>query len=111
MDTLELKIYRFSINVFSFVKSLDKVNISNSQTQTMAELSNSLYSKFTDYEDAENQELKSKYLEECVKISLQCFELFKKVDFKDALLNEKVDLTIEASEISKTLVEKFGKQK
>ena len=107
-DTLELKIYRYSINVFSFVKSLEKLNFSNSQTKLMAQTSNSLYSKFIDYEDAKDNESIIKNLEACVEISLKCFELFKNSDFKDLLLNEKVDLTIEASEISKILVEKFG---
>jgi len=107
-DTLELKIYRFSINVFSFVKSLEKLEFSNNQTRLMAQTSNSLYSQFIDYEDAKDNETIKKNLEACVEISLKCFELFKNTDFKDILLNEKVDLTIEASEISKILVEKFG---
>ena len=109
-DSLELKIYGFSINVFSFVKSLEKLNFLKSETSEMAKISNSLYLKFLDYEDAKNNSDKIKELEDCVKISLRCFELFKNADFKDVLLNEKVDLTIEASEISKILVEKFGNE-
>ena len=108
-ETLELKIYRFSINVFSFVKSLEQIKISKNLTKDILNKSNSLYSKFLEYLDANEKDVK-KELEECVKISLQCFELFKNADFKDTLLNEKVDLTIEASEISKILVDKFNKE-
>jgi len=102
-NELELKIYRFSVNVFSFVKSLDKLNVSKSLTKDILNSSNLLYSKFLEYVDTKDRDVMSK-LEECVKISLRCFELFKNADFNDVLLNEKVDLTIEASEISKILL-------
>ncbi len=83
-ETLELKIYRFSINVFSFVKSLEQLNISIKLAKNILAKSNLLYSKFLDYIDADEKDLK-KELEGCVKISLQCFELIKNADFIDEL--------------------------
>jgi hypothetical protein len=105
LEKMELKIYSFSVNVFSFVKSLKDKNVSDEVSNSLLNKANSLYSGFLDFMDAENISGKTVKPDFCIKMAEECCGLLKNIQPDSILLNEKVDLAIEANEIYRKLKE------
>jgi hypothetical protein len=102
---LELKIYGFSVNVYSFVKTLIEKKISDKNTKALLNEANKLYSSYLDILEAIDKGNNSPDKSECIQISGECITLFQNIELTGAILNEKVDLAIEANEILRKLKE------
>jgi len=99
---LELKIYSFSVNVFSFVKTLSNKNIATHKEKELLGNANQLYCLFL--VELEKMEAGiSPDLESCVKSIENCITLIKDYELSGILLNEKVDLAIDANQILRSL--------
>jgi hypothetical protein len=100
---LELKIYSFSINIFSFVKSLSDKKIAGQNEKKLLNSANDLYSIFLDeLEHVEKGNEKADFAK-CIIRSEECVSLMKNYELSGLHLNEKVDLAIEANEILRSL--------
>jgi len=105
ISKLESKIYIFSVDIFSFVKTLMNQNITNSFTVGLLNASNKLYSNFLDLIDIQTNKSKSEIHKDCIELADHCAEFLKNIEVKGSLLNERVDLLIEAKELSRILKE------
>jgi hypothetical protein len=107
---LEFKIYRFSINVFSFVKTLIEKKLSNQYSEALLNKANDLYSSYVNMLESIEKSKSSPDFHPLLKKSQECEALFPNIELTGAILNEKVDLAIEAFEISKKLKELINKE-
>jgi len=104
LTKLESKIYIFSVNVFSFIKTLMDENITNENTRELFSVSSKLYSEFVSLlDDTGSKKDKSSVYISCIAMANASAEHLSKIDVKGALLNERVDLLIEAKEIIRIL--------
>lgn len=99
---LESRIYAFSVDVFSFVKTLINQNQSNQHTKGLLAGSNQLYSLFLDLIDNQGNVI-VEVLSKCVQICNNCSTFLENIKVEQKLLNEKVDLTIETNELGRQL--------
>jgi hypothetical protein len=99
VQKLEQKIYAFSVDVFSFVKTLINRKIADGNAKGLLNAANSLYASYLDvmelYEKAETEFDFSS----CMVKAEECIDFMKNMELTGALLNEKVDLAIEAGSI------------
>jgi hypothetical protein len=100
---LEFKIYRFSVNVFSFVKTLIDKKLSNQYSEALLNKANDMYSSYVNLLDKFENEGNIQDLPNIITKSEECVAYFKEIELTGPILNEKVDLAIEAYEISKQL--------
>lgn len=98
-ESLELKVFAFSIDVVSFVKSLEKSGITNTVTRSLLNLANGFYSSYLAAEKALGEYAKNCFFEESKENAKTCLELLQSIDVEKELLNEKVDLIIEVDEL------------
>jgi hypothetical protein len=110
VHSLEFKIYRFSVNVFSFVKTLIEKKLSDKYSDILLNKANDLYSSYVNMLESDNIESLPN-ISTILKKSDECVAIFQNIELKGAILNEKVDLAIEAFEISKKLKELINKEK
>jgi len=103
LTRFESKIYAFSVEVFSFVKTLMNQNVTNPNTSGLLKSSNQLYSYFLDLIDNHSDENKALVKKKCIDLASHCAEYLKKIEVKGNLLNERVNLLIEAKELTKSL--------
>ncbi len=103
LTKLESKIYIFSVDVFSFTKTLLNQNITNSYTTGLLKTSNQLYSTFLDLVDNHINENKQVIHSNCIQLANNCAEFLNNIEVKGSLLNERVDLLIEAKELTRIL--------
>ena len=116
MDTqikkyLEERIYFFSINVVSFLKTIEKIGYKNNQTKEVPQLSElttnlsqntlQLNSLFFDILD---NKVNISEIEKCLSLSENCLKTLQKIDIDDkVIINEQADLQIDMSGIIKKL--------
>lgn len=99
---LESRVYAFSVDVFSFVKTLINKNLANQHSKNLLDNANKLYGDFLDVFD--NQDvIDEQSLKKCIQLAEVCSNLLGNIEVEKALLNEKVDLTIEANELTRIL--------
>jgi excinuclease UvrABC helicase subunit UvrB len=98
----ESRIYAFSVDVFSFVKTLIDAGLASEHSRMLLDTANQLYSSFIDAID-NNRELDRIVVSRCEQLSESCSDYLTKIEVGKKYLNEKVDLTIEAKEISRVL--------
>jgi hypothetical protein len=110
LNKLEFKIYRFSVNVFSFVKTLIEKKLSNQYSEALLVKANDLYSSYVNLLDSFENEGVVSGLFGIIEKSENCVTLFQDIELTGSILNEKVDLAIEAFEISKQLKELINKK-
>ena len=100
---LESKIYIFSVDVFSFIKTLMDNNITNKNTQGLFNDSSLMYSTFIDLLDDRGLENKSSILSKCIELAISSAGFLTNIEVKGSHLNERVDLLIEVKEILRFL--------
>lgn len=100
---IESKIYIFSVDVYSFVKTLQDQNITNSNISGLFKESGQLYSSFLDLFENHIMKDKQVILNTCIDLSRSCAEKLSKIEVSGSNLNERVDLLIEVKEISRIL--------
>jgi len=98
-ESIELKVFAFSVNVISFVKSLEKAGIVNIVANNLLNMANEFYSNYLAAEEALGKYDKKSFLEESKMNAKRCLELLQSIEVKKELLNEKVDLIIEVAEL------------
>ena len=99
---LESRIYAFSVDVFSFVKTLIDDGRASEHSRMLLDTANQLYSTFIDALNTDG-ELNEILITRCEQLVDSCADYFEKIEVNKNQLNEKVDLTIEAKEISREL--------
>jgi len=99
---LESRIYAFSVDVFSFVKTLINKNLANQYSKGLLDGANKLYGDFLDVFDNQDN-MDSALLKNCIYQAESCSNFLGSIEVEKALLNEKVDLTIEANELARLL--------
>ena len=102
-EGLELKIFAFSVDVISFVKSFEKTAEFNVLVNTLLNKANGFYSNYVSAEDALEAADKENYLEQSRVNAKKCLALLQSIDVERELLNEKVDLIIEVAELIKRI--------
>lgn len=105
---LESRIYAFSVDVFSFAKTLMDNGQASEQSRMLLNTSNQLYTVFLDAFD-KSGELDLIVAKRCEQLSDSCSDYLSEIEVSKKNLNEKVDLTIEAKEISRTLRKHISK--
>jgi len=100
IDLLELdtKVYTFSIQVISFIKSLEKQGIYKSINSKTLQLAGRLSTNFPEIED-EKEELVREGLIDLEKNATTCFSYLEGIECNNSLQNEKANLLIDAKEI------------
>ncbi len=99
---LESRIYAFSVDVFSFVKTLIDNGLASEYSRMLLDTSNQLYSTFIDVFDSAG-EYNRIVVKRCEQLSDSCSDYLTKIEVGKKYLNEKVDLNIESKEISRKL--------
>jgi hypothetical protein len=102
---LEFKVYRFSVNVFSFVKTLANRNEAITVGNQLLNLANEMYGTLADMLDSYEGGNKAIDFSSIQANSEVCKDLLQTIEVSGILINEKVDLLIEAHEISQKLIE------
>jgi|GEM_PF-4391792 len=100
---IESKIYIFSVDVYSFVKTLHKQNITNSSINSLLKDSGQLYTNFLDLFENHIKKDKQVAINTCIDLSKLCAEKLSNIELSGSNLNERVDLLIEAKEIIRIL--------
>jgi len=100
---LESKIYIFSVDVFSFIKTLMDQGITNKDTQGLFEASSQLYAEFLNLFDNHVPKNKNSAYLKCIELANSSATYLTNIEVKGNLLNERVDLLIEAKEILRFL--------
>ena len=106
LQSIELKVYAFSINVFSFVKTLDKAKKTNEHTNILLNLANSFYTNFLAAVEAKGEYEQKSFIEESKVQAKKCLSILQSFETENKFLNEKVDLTIEIAELIKKIENK-----
>ena len=102
-ESLELKVFAFSVDVISFVKSFEKKRAANVLVNELLNQANGFYSSYVSAEEALGFADKKKYLEKSIANAKKCLELLQSIEDEKELLNEKVDLIIEVAELIKKI--------
>ncbi len=103
VETLSNQLYFFSINVVGFVKSLQKASLQTPQSIALIKSAGDLSMQFMDIDDITEETEQKKRVVLCLQRSKECLKLLQEIQVQNKnLLNEKVDLTIEAANILKT---------
>ncbi len=102
-ESIELKVFAFSVDVVSFVKSFEKTGKLNALINELLNQANGFYSNYVSAVEALGLIDKKKYLEESITNAKKCLELLQSIEVKKELLNEKVDLIIEVAELIKKI--------
>ena len=102
-ESLELKVFAFSVDVISFVKSFEKAGKVNVLVNELLNQANGFYANYVSAEEALGLTDKKKYLEKSIANAKKCLELLQSIEVIKELLNEKVDLTIEVAELIKKI--------
>ena len=102
-ESLELKVFAFSVDVVSFVKSFEKTGKLNAFVNELLNRANGFYANYVSAEEALVGADKKKYLEESITNAKKCLELLQSIEVEKELLNEKVDLIIEVAELIKRI--------
>ena len=97
---LETRVYAFSVDVFSFVKTLIDKKLSNEESRLLLNTSNQLYSTFLDVYD-HKEGVNPIVVTRCEQLAGICSNYLSKIEVQKQLLNEKVDLTIESNELNR----------
>lgn len=105
IEHMEVKIYAFSINVISFVKSMEKAGLNNKPLQILLNSAKQFYDLYLDFADEEDFENKETILKSCTKYGHKCLEIMQNMDVPKEFLNEKVDLVIDVAELIRKLEE------
>ncbi len=100
---LELKVFAFSVDVVSFVKSLEKSGKTNPVLKSLLKTANEFYLYYLALEDAKGEDKKSSFLKETKQSAQKCLDLLQSINVENKLLNEKVDLIIEVAELIKII--------
>jgi hypothetical protein len=103
VESLEVKVYAFSINVISFVKSMGKNGLGNEPLQVLLHAAKQFYDLYLDFADEEEQDSKPYILKECVKYGKKCLDILQNMGVPEEFLNEKVDLVIDVAGLIKEL--------
>lgn len=103
LKKLESMIYAFSVNILSFVKSLSDKNIASQNEKDLLNSANELYSLYLDILKNIEKGNNNPDIKDCILKSEKCASLIKNFELSGILLNEKVDLAIEANEILRLL--------
>ncbi len=99
---LDTKVYNFTIHVISFIKSIEKMGLYESNNVKLMKLAGDLAVSFPDFSQLDKS-LISQKLEEIHYNANSCFKLLQKVDCKNKLINEKSNLLIEVKIILKDI--------
>ncbi|OQY00991.1 MAG: hypothetical protein B6I20_08105 [Bacteroidetes bacterium 4572_117] len=102
-EEFELDVYGFSINIVSFVKTLEKSGKTNETINKLVIVSNGFYSDFTNIIEAETKHDKENYINESIKKAKLCLGMLESINLENGLLNEKVDLIIEVAGLIKKI--------
>lgn len=102
-ETFEVKVYAFSINVFSFVKSMQDAGHDNILLQIVLQSAKDFYDSFLDYVDEEDEIFKENILENCLNFARKSFDVLQNMKVPDEFLNEKVDLVIDVAGLIKKI--------
>jgi hypothetical protein len=105
LKSLEFKIYRFSVNVFSFVKTLIEKKLSSQYSEALLNKANDLYSSYVNVIGKADGSESLQGILSIIKKSEECVAIFQDIELRGSILNEKVDLAIEAFEITEKLKE------
>lgn len=105
LEKLESRIYAFSVDVFSFVKTLIDSGQANEHSKMLLNDSNKLYSEFLQTLDLERKP--DNVIENCMHLANNCSDFLSKIEVTHSILNRKTDLIIESKEISRILKEGF----
>jgi len=103
LQDIELKAYAFSINMFSFVKTLEKAGKADNTTTYLLNLANSFYTNYLAAVDAKSEYERKVFLEESKNIAEECLSVLQSFETENKFLNEKVDLIIEIAELNKNI--------
>jgi len=100
---LELKVFAFSVDVVSFVKSVEESEGANSTLKSLLNEANGFYSNFIDAEDSTGKYDKNSFYSESKKCAQKCLDLLQSIELESKFLNEKVDLIIEVAGLIKMI--------
>ncbi|MEN8119129.1 MAG: hypothetical protein ABFS35_02235 [Bacteroidota bacterium] len=98
-ESLELKVFAFSVDVVSFVKSLEKAGRVTVVINNLLNLANEFYLNYLAAEEALGEYDKKTFLEESKDSAKKCLKLLQSIKVEKEFLNEKVDLIIEIAEL------------
>ena len=98
---LEERIYFFSINVVSFLKTIGKKGYKNNLTSELSQNTLQLNSLFFDILD---NKANISDIKKCLSLSENCHKILQKIKIDDkVIINEQADLQIDMSRIIKNL--------
>ena len=100
---MELKVFAFSVDVLSFVKSVEKSENKNSELISLLNEANEFYSNFIAAEDTLDEHDKNSFYSESKKNAQKCLDLLQSIELENKFLNEKVDLIIEVAGLIKKI--------
>lgn len=103
LQDIELKVYAFSINVFSFVKTLEKAGKANDAISYILNAANSFYANYLAAIEAKGKHEQNVFLGESKKNAEECLNGLQSFETDKRFLNEKVDLIIEIAELKKNI--------
>ena len=103
-EGLELKVFAFSVDIISFVKTIEKQNEgSRIELNSLLKAANDFYINYLHGEDAVGKYDKGSFFKDSVESAQECFNLLQTVKVEKQFLNEKADLIIEVSELIKKI--------
>ncbi|MCF6243309.1 MAG: hypothetical protein L3J74_18480 [Bacteroidales bacterium] len=105
VEKMEVKVYAFSINVISFVKSMEKAGTGDEPLQILVHSAKQFYDLYIDYVDEEDEDTKPYVLKECLKYGNKCLDILQNMGVPEEFLNEKVDLVIDVAGLIKKMEE------
>jgi len=109
-DQLSNRVYIFSVNTFGFAKSLQKAGFSTPIDGVLVKAAGEISKYFLDLDEIDDKEQFLKHLNICKESAEISMKMLQKIEISDKiLLNEKVDLTIESSELLNVFTEILNK--
>jgi len=103
VEALETKVYTFSINVVSFVKSMEQAGLKDKPLQMLMYSAKQFYDLYLDFVDEEDEESSLYILKECLTQGRKCLDILQNMGVHEEFLNEKVDLVIDVAGLIKEL--------
>ncbi len=103
VENMEVKVYAFSINVISFVKSMEKAGSVDEPLQILLYSAKQFYDLYLDFVDEEDEDTKPYVLKECLKYGHKCLDILQNMGVPEEFLNEKVDLVIDIAGLIKKM--------
>lgn len=97
--SVELKVFAFSVDVISFVKTFEKTGKVNVLVNKLLNQANGFYSNYVSAEEALEINDKKWFLKKSIANAKKCLDLLQSIEVERELLNEKVDLIIEVAEL------------